>query len=138
MPIHEGSILSDDLLRKAAQIVKEFDHRLEIRVNDAPGHQAVNVMIYDPAAGVQRIHIEASQQAALLLEKPLPTKLSTGVVLFEVLIAKDGAVRDVRPLAGPESSQEPAADAVRRWRYKPTLLNGIPVEVKTTIALDLV
>jgi protein TonB len=28
-----------------------------------------------------------------------------------------------------------ALDAVRQWRYEPTLLNGEPVEVVTTIAI---
>jgi len=142
LPIRNGSVLSDELLQKAVQTVKEFDQRLEIRVNDAPflvaGHHAVTVMIYDPAAGLQRIRIEATQQAAMLLERPIPTELSTrGVVHLEVIVAKDGTVRDASPLAGPESSLEPAADAVRRWRYKPTLLNGVPVEVKTTVEVNL-
>jgi protein TonB len=29
--------------------------------------------------------------------------------------------------------QQAALDAVRQWRYQPTLLNGEPVEVDTTI-----
>lgn len=28
-----------------------------------------------------------------------------------------------------------AVDAVRQWRYRPTLLNGVPVEVVTTVAV---
>jgi protein TonB len=30
---------------------------------------------------------------------------------------------------------EAALDAVRKWRYRPTLLNGEPVEVDTTISV---
>jgi len=29
--------------------------------------------------------------------------------------------------------QQAALDAVRQWRYQPTLLNGDPVDVDTTI-----
>src|SRR3984893_5534113 len=31
--------------------------------------------------------------------------------------------------------QQSALDAVRQWRYQPTLLNGEPVEVDTTVDL---
>jgi protein TonB len=36
-------------------------------------------------------------------------------------------------LNGHPLLQQSALDAVRQWRYQPTLLNGEPVEVDTTI-----
>ena len=36
-------------------------------------------------------------------------------------------------VSGPDMLQQAALDAVRQWRYKPYLLNGEPVEVRTTI-----
>ncbi len=61
-------------------------------------------------------------------------------MVLPVIIRKDGTVEpaplkasDVRnifiPLLGP------AMDAVRQWRYQPTLVDGEPVEVETTITV---
>ena len=36
-------------------------------------------------------------------------------------------------VSGPKELQQSALDAVRQWLYKPYLLNGKPVDVKTTI-----
>jgi protein TonB len=38
-------------------------------------------------------------------------------------------------LANPELAKA-AVDAVKQWHYEPTLLNGNPVEVATTIAVN--
>ena len=32
-----------------------------------------------------------------------------------------------------KGADEPAVEAVRHWKYRPTLLNGWPVEVATTV-----
>ena len=70
-----------------------------------------------------------------------------GVVQLSVVIATDGTVRQVNFIAeqlskrafgfGEKSGQPilaPAAiEAVRQWVYQPTLLNGDPVEVATTV-----
>jgi periplasmic protein TonB len=57
----------------------------------------------------------------------------TGAVKLAIVVGKDGRVIDVEPLTGPESLISAAVDAVSRWRYKPTLLNGRPVEMETTV-----
>jgi TonB family protein len=53
-----------------------------------------------------------------------------GVVIAEAFIARDGTVRDVKILrSAGELLDRATIDAVRQWRYAPTLLNGVPVEV---------
>jgi protein TonB len=42
-------------------------------------------------------------------------------------------VLEVDPLAGPDPLISSAVDAVRQWKYRPTLLNGRSVEVETTV-----
>jgi outer membrane biosynthesis protein TonB len=49
------------------------------------------------------------------------------------VIGKDGTVEELRVASGPKELQQSSLDAVRQWIYKPFLLNGDPVEVKTTI-----
>ena len=59
-----------------------------------------------------------------------------GVVALDVAIGTDGNVIDVRPLSGPDELTSAAVDAVKWWRFKPYLINGEPVGVKTTLAID--
>lgn len=56
-----------------------------------------------------------------------------GIVRLEAVIAADGTIRDLRILSGHPFLAKAALDAVARWRYQPTLLNGEPVEVLTEI-----
>jgi outer membrane biosynthesis protein TonB len=49
------------------------------------------------------------------------------------VIGKDGTVEELKVASGPKELQQSSLDAVRQWIYKPFLLNGDPVEVKTTI-----
>lgn len=58
-----------------------------------------------------------------------------GKVLLNAVIGKDGTVEHLTVASGPDALQKSALDAVRQWTYKPFLLNGEPVEVKTTITV---
>jgi protein TonB len=44
-------------------------------------------------------------------------------------------MRDVEYLSGPEQLADAAIKAVKKWKYTPTLFNGEPVEVDTTISV---
>jgi TonB family protein len=56
-----------------------------------------------------------------------------GTVLLDAVIGKDGNVKELTVQSGPKALRQSALDAVHNWRYKPYLLNGDPVEVKTII-----
>jgi protein TonB len=58
-----------------------------------------------------------------------------GTILLHAIIAKDGSVQELTYVSGPPLLMKAAQDAVREWRYQPTLLNGEPVEVETTISV---
>ena len=57
----------------------------------------------------------------------------SGTVLLHAIIAKDGSIQELQYVSGPPLLMRAAMDAVHEWRYQPTLLNGEPVEVDTTI-----
>ncbi len=88
----------------------------------------------------QRIRQGGNVQAALIVNRVQPlypplarqTRIS-GTVKLHAIIAKDGSVQQLEVFAGHPLLVQAALDAVRQWRYKPTLLNGEPVEVDTTI-----
>ena len=59
-----------------------------------------------------------------------------GVVILEAIIGKDGTVRDVKVLRSVPLLDQAAIEAVRQWRYSPTLLNNVPVEVVMTVTVN--
>lgn len=59
----------------------------------------------------------------------------SGVVWIEATIRPDGSVGDVRGLSGPPMLRASAINAVKTWRFKPLLLAGRPVEVRTRMSV---
>ena len=57
----------------------------------------------------------------------------SGTVVLQATIGRDGTIQNLRVVSGPALLQQSALDTVRRWRYKPLLLDGVPVDVDTTI-----
>jgi TonB family protein len=62
----------------------------------------------------------------------------SGVVTIEARIGADGRVVQTSVLRGPGPLRQIALDAVRSWRFEPTLLNGKPVERVAEVALRFV
>lgn len=62
----------------------------------------------------------------------------SGIVRLEAVIAADGSVTNIRLIYGHRLLVQAAMDAVRRWRYTPTLLNGEPVEVVMQVDVNFV
>lgn len=62
----------------------------------------------------------------------------TGTVILEALIMEDGSVGDVTILRSVALLDAAALEAVRQWRYTPTLLNGIPVRVIMSVTVTFV
>jgi protein TonB len=59
-----------------------------------------------------------------------------GTVRLDAVISKDGTIQDLKVISGHPLLVRAAMDAVTRWRYQPTLLNGEPVEVATEIDVN--
>ena len=59
-----------------------------------------------------------------------------GVVILEAVIAEDGSVQDVRVLRSKPLLDAAAVEAVRQWRFTPTLLGGEPVPVVMTVTVS--
>src|SRR5277367_5526913 len=57
-----------------------------------------------------------------------------GTVKLHVVVAANGEVQSFRTVSGPESLAQAAMAAVREWRYRPTLLNGKPVETQEDVS----
>jgi protein TonB len=61
-----------------------------------------------------------------------------GLVVLRAVVDNDGNIGELQVISSPPLLVRAALDAVRQWRYQPTLLNGEPVEVETTIAVSFV
>ena len=59
-----------------------------------------------------------------------------GSVVLEAIIDREGRVEDLRVLSGHPLLVRAAWEAVQQWRYRPTLLNGEPVEVLTQVTVN--
>jgi TonB family protein len=88
-----------------------------------------------------RIHVKEDVEKAKLIHTvspmypPLTGKRVDGTVVLHVLIGKDGAVKSAKYVSGPETCGLYAVKAVLQWRYEPTLVNGVAVEVDTTVSV---
>lgn len=106
----------------------------------APAQEATRSAPPSPDAQAPRIRIGGNVQAAKIIKRVQPvypplarqTRIQ-GTVRLHVIIAKDGKIKQLEIVSGHPLLQQAALDAVRQWRYQPTLLNGNPVEVDTTI-----
>jgi protein TonB len=93
-----------------------------------------------PKAAVSRTRVGGAVQAAKLVNRVQPvypplarqTRIS-GTVKLHAIIGKDGGVQQLQVVSGHPLLVQSALDAVKQWRYQPTLLNGEPVEVDTEI-----
>jgi len=95
------------------------------------------------AAAPKRIRVGGSVEKAMLIFGPKPeypplAKMARiqGTVKLEAVISKDGTIQDLKVLTGHPLLVKSALDAVQRWRYQPTLLNGDPVEVVPEIDVN--
>jgi TonB family protein len=60
-----------------------------------------------------------------------------GAIVLHAIVGTDGRVKSLEPISGPLVLRQPAMDAVKQWTYKPYLVNGEPVEVDTTITMNV-
>jgi protein TonB len=58
-----------------------------------------------------------------------------GVVVMEAVISSEGLIESLRVISGHPLLNQAALDAVRQWKYRPTMLNGEAVEVITTVTV---
>jgi protein TonB len=91
----------------------------------------------------QRIRVGGSVIAARLIYQPKPeypvlarTTRTQGDVEFEAVISREGTIEELKVIKGHPLLVKAALDAVRQWRYRPTLLNGEPIEVVTEIVVN--
>lgn len=121
-----------------------------------PGNKR-NVTVDHPIAPVERAPVDDISSADLagavkvtpavmdahLIASRVPVYPETakidgveGSVVLQAIISTGGTVKRVHVLQGDSRLRSAATEAVYKWRYRPYLLNGRPVDVATTITVD--
>ena len=96
-----------------------------------------------PGSKEKPVTVSSGVIAGLLLHKVDPVypkdareaKVSGSVVML-VIIDNEGRIANLSAVAGPALLRDAALNAVNQWRYKPYLLNGKPVFVKSQITVN--
>ena len=109
-----------------------------------PAVQNAEVAAQERQKPPSRIRMDSNVMAAQLIKKVPPAYPSKakeerrqGTVTLQVVILKDGTVGTLDAMPGADSDLTASAlDAVQQWIYNPTLLNGIAVEVETTVQVN--
>src|SRR5580693_2594041 len=159
--IHNGQMMAPTVVPKKVEMIKEEEMPPDVGAvgvvggvpGGVPGGQAGGVlggiiggsgggMPPPPKATPSRIRVGGNVAAAKLVRQVTPlyppiakTAHISGTVILHAVIAKDGSIQELTYISGPPLLMKNAMDAVRQWRYSPTLLNGEPVEVDTTISV---
>jgi protein TonB len=61
-----------------------------------------------------------------------------GKVTLTAIIGKDGKIQNLQVTGGPAMLRQSAIDAVSQWEYRPTILNGEPVDIITDIEVNFI
>ncbi len=88
-----------------------------------------------------RIRVASGVMKDLLIKKvppeyPANAGQPRGDVLLNIVIDQQGNVVRVRLISGHPEFAPAAIDAVKQWKYKPYLLNGVPFKVETSVVVN--
>ncbi len=159
LPVHAGDqfLPGGTTLKQVAEAAHQFDEHLQVSAGSTGGSGLTTIRIETPEAHAMITNTAPSRQippgaqliggnvmAANLIqpaEKPIYPPVAKmarqqGTVKFETTIGKDGHIEDLKLVSGPPLLVPAAMQAVKNWTYKPTYLNGNPVEVVSTIDVN--
>jgi periplasmic protein TonB len=98
-----------------------------------------------PPVVTKPMFVSQGAQEAMLVRRVEPMYPSlarqihlSGIVELRAIIAKDGSVINLEVVSGNPMLSRAAVDAVKQWRYRPTLLNNQPIEVQTFVTVKFV
>lgn len=92
---------------------------------NGPSQVSAGVMAGNILTKVQPVYPQAAKEAKI-----------QGSVVLDAVIGKDGTLRSLKLVSGPDELARSAWAAVTQWTYRPYLLNGQPTEVETPITVN--
>lgn len=160
--LHGGRAIADEVKQAFDPIVQKrlAEYQLQKRIADnllaqnaaragqkassSPTSEAIATTAAPPANGeTERLRVSQSVSEGLLLSQVAPVypplarqARIQGAVVLDAQIGQDGSVEKLVVVSGHPMLIPAAMDAVKQWRYKSFLVNGVPVEVLTQITVN--
>ncbi len=144
--VQPGELLSPDRVQQLQDGLRGIDDHLRLTASVRNNRLVLQANLSDAAESAQppnRIKVGGNVQAANIINKVVPVyprdakeARVQGIVRLQVVIDKQGYVTDVDLISGDALLVQAAIDAVKQWVYRPTLLNGQPIEVITTVDIN--
>ncbi len=92
---------------------------------------------------LQTLNISQGVSQGMIIKQVQPTYPQIALTMriegsVELLatISKTGDITSVKVLSGDPQFTTAAMDAVKRWKYRPYMLNGEPVEIQTQVTIN--
>ena len=144
LPVHEGDAPTQENIAKLSAAAKQFDEHLSVSTMGTTSPDEVEVRIVAPGSEpAPRITVGGQVQEANLTKKVMPVYPDLarsvrlqGHVVLAIVIGKDGSVEEIKLVSGHPLLAPAAMEAVKQWTYKPTMLNGQPVQVQTQVTVN--
>ncbi len=154
LPVHVEEDFTPEAMQRLTEAVRAFDEHLIVRATGVPPN-SVELQISAPEGSPNggllrttvtvpaRIKVGGNAQSLMIVSKVAPvypelakSARVQGVVRLAAVIGRDGTMQELHALEGPALLIGAAMDAVKQWTYRPTLLNGEPISVETTIEVN--
>ncbi len=149
LPLREGDRLTQASVNELFAALKEVDEHLTatLQPNADKTGSTITIQLESAAPSkpeaAKRIRVGGNVQDHNVIQKVMPVyppeakqARIQGTVRFTATIGKDGTVKNLELVYGHPLLVEAAKEAVSQWIYRPTLLNGDPVEVITQIDIN--
>jgi TonB family protein len=102
------------------------DAKPEVKKDEAP--KAAESSKSSGPLDVGSLIVYATKQAPAIYPAAAKTIRATGIVKVEVTVDEEGNVTEIQKASGPSLLQGSAKDAIRKWKFKPFLVDGQPVK----------
>lgn len=132
--------LRDQTFRKFASHCEGSDSQPLAATSAPPSGNSTLAVHAPPTNSGKKSNLPAGVAAGMLLQSAPPeypaearAQHAQGVVVLQVTVSPDGSVVDARAVSGPELLVPPALEAVRKYRYRPYLVNNLPMAFQTFV-----
>src|SRR6185312_148329 len=105
-----------------------------------PWHSAVGQLANNSGSSTAPVKVSQEAASALVLQKsPLryPDAARAagieGPVVLRIIVSDSGVVKDVTVASGNPILGQATAESVKQRKYKPYVINGVPVEMETEL-----
>ena len=120
----------------APKVPSSLKSQMDTMVPEASGNKAPEAAL----PSIEPVAVpELTERTLIADQPPLDFPASAGgqhgTVLLQVLIGRDGTVEDAKFLQGSLVFARATIDGVKRWKFKPYMMNGRPVQVQTTLTV---